>query len=191
MDWGLLYEFHSADITVFLISHPTVSLADIWRNWKFCEGCIKTNEGYSTLKEFMDKAKIELVFIIYIFCILLCITSMILEPSPWQINRLVMILIKSIKLYTWSSTYDLCDLTTTKTSPTSTQEHGRAIAQAVSRRLSTAAARFQTQVWSCGILWWTKVALRQVFSENFGFPCQSTFHMLLHNHLHYHPRLAQ
>jgi hypothetical protein len=23
------------------------------------------------------------------------------------------------------------------------------------------------------------------------FPCQSTFHLLLHNHLHYHPRLAQ
>jgi hypothetical protein len=29
---------------------------------------------------------------------------------------------------------------------------GRAIAQAVSRRLPTAAARVQTQVWSCGIL---------------------------------------
>jgi hypothetical protein len=29
------------------------------------------------------------------------------------------------------------------------------------------------------------------FSENFGFPCQSTFHLLLHNHLHCHPRLAQ
>jgi hypothetical protein len=35
------------------------------------------------------------------------------------------------------------------------------------------------------------VALGQVFSENFGFPCQSTFHLILHNHLHYHPRLAQ
>jgi hypothetical protein len=30
-----------------------------------------------------------------------------------------------------------------------------------------------------------KLALGQVFSENFGFPCQSTFHLLLHNHLHY------
>jgi hypothetical protein len=40
-------------------------------------------------------------------------------------------------------------------------------------------------------LWWTKVALGQVFSENFGFLCQSTFHLLLHNHLHHHPRLAQ
>jgi hypothetical protein len=69
--------------------------------------------------------------------------------------------------------------------------NGRAIAQAVSRRLPTAAARVKTRVWSCGILWWTKVALVQVFSQNFGFPCQSTFHLLLHNHLHYHPRLAQ
>jgi hypothetical protein len=48
---------------------------------------------------------------------------------------------------------------------------GRVIAQAVSRRLPTAAARVQIRVWSCGILWWTKVAFRQVFSENFGlFP---------------------
>jgi hypothetical protein len=36
-----------------------------------------------------------------------------------------------------------------------------------------------------------KVTQGQDFSENFGFPCQSTFHLLLHNHLHYHPRLAQ
>jgi hypothetical protein len=68
---------------------------------------------------------------------------------------------------------------------------GRTIAQAVSCRLPTAMARVQNRVWSCGILWWTKLELGQVFSENFGFPCQSTFHLLLHNHLHYHPRLAQ
>jgi uncharacterized protein YaiE (UPF0345 family) len=68
--------------------------------------------------------------------------------------------------------------------------YGRAIAQAVSRRIPIAAARVQIRVWSCGNLWWTKVALGQVFSENFGFPCQSTFHLRLHNHLHYHPRLA-
>jgi hypothetical protein len=36
-----------------------------------------------------------------------------------------------------------------------------------------------------------KVALGQVFSENVGFPCQSTFHLLLHNHFRYHPRMAQ
>jgi hypothetical protein len=68
---------------------------------------------------------------------------------------------------------------------------GRAIAQAVSRRLPTAAARVQIRDWSCGILLWTKVALGQVLSENFGFPCQSTFHLLLQDHLHCHPRLAQ
>jgi hypothetical protein len=28
-----------------------------------------------------------------------------------------------------------------------------------------------------------KVALGQVFSEYFSFPCQSSFHQLLHNHL--------
>jgi hypothetical protein len=38
---------------------------------------------------------------------------------------------------------------------------GRAIAKAVSRRLPTAAARVHTRVWSCGILWWTKLALGQ------------------------------
>jgi hypothetical protein len=36
-----------------------------------------------------------------------------------------------------------------------------------------------------------KVVLGQVFSESFGFPCQYTFHLLLHNHVEYHPRLAQ
>jgi hypothetical protein len=35
---------------------------------------------------------------------------------------------------------------------TLSEEHGRAIAQAVSRRLPTAAARVQTRVWSYGIL---------------------------------------
>jgi hypothetical protein len=29
-----------------------------------------------------------------------------------------------------------------------------------------------------------KVTLGQVFSEYFGFPCQSSFHQLLHNHPH-------
>jgi hypothetical protein len=29
-----------------------------------------------------------------------------------------------------------------------------------------------------------KVALGQVFSEYFGFPCHSSFHQLLHNHPH-------
>jgi hypothetical protein len=29
-----------------------------------------------------------------------------------------------------------------------------------------------------------KVALRQVFSEYFGFPCQLSFHKILHPHNH-------
>jgi hypothetical protein len=61
---------------------------------------------------------------------------------------------------------------------------GRAIAQAVSRWLPTAAARGS----SPGLVMWDfvvdKVALGQVFSENFGFPCQFSFHQLLHNHPH-------
>jgi hypothetical protein len=35
-----------------------------------------------------------------------------------------------------------------------------------------------------------KVALGQVFSEYFGFPCQFSFHQLPHNH-HHHPGLVQ
>jgi hypothetical protein len=31
-----------------------------------------------------------------------------------------------------------------------------------------------------------KMALGQVFSEDFGFPCQSSFPQLLHNHPHHH-----
>jgi hypothetical protein len=36
-----------------------------------------------------------------------------------------------------------------------------------------------------------KVALGQVFSEYFGFPCQFTFYRLLHNHHHHHLGLVQ
>jgi hypothetical protein len=56
---------------------------------------------------------------------------------------------------------------------------GLAIAQTVSRRLPTAAVRGS----SPGLVMWDfvvdKVALGQVFSEYFGFPCQSSFHQLL------------
>jgi hypothetical protein len=34
-----------------------------------------------------------------------------------------------------------------------------------------------------------KAALGQVFSQYFGFPCQSSFHQFLHHHNH--PELAQ
>jgi hypothetical protein len=59
----------------------------------------------------------------------------------------------------------------------------RAMAQAVSRWLPTAAARVQAQVWQAGFVV-DKVALGQVFSEYFGFPCQSSFHQILHHHNH-------
>jgi hypothetical protein len=49
------------------------------------------------------------------------------------------------------------------------KKKGRAIAQAVSRWLPTAAARVRARVWSCGICG-GQVALGQVFSEYFGFP---------------------
>jgi hypothetical protein len=52
---------------------------------------------------------------------------------------------------------------------------GRGIAQAVSRWLPTAAARVRALVWQVGFVV-DKVKLRQVFSEYFGFPCQSSFH---------------
>jgi hypothetical protein len=60
---------------------------------------------------------------------------------------------------------------------------GHAIAQVVSRWHPTSAARVRARVCSCGIVV-DKVALGQVFSEYFGFPCQSSFHQLLHNHDH-------
>jgi hypothetical protein len=63
-------------------------------------------------------------------------------------------------------------------------EKGRAIAQAVSRWLPTAAVRGSNP----GLVMWDfvvdKVALGQVFSEYFGLPCQSSFHQLLHSHPH-------
>jgi hypothetical protein len=55
---------------------------------------------------------------------------------------------------------------------------GRAIAQAVSHRFPTTAARVRAQVRSCGIYG----RLGQVFSEYFGFPCIFSFHRLLHIH---------
>jgi hypothetical protein len=47
---------------------------------------------------------------------------------------------------------------------------GRAIAQAVSRWLLTAAVRGSKPDLVMWDLWWDKVALGQVFSEFFGFP---------------------
>jgi hypothetical protein len=65
---------------------------------------------------------------------------------------------------------------------------GRAMAQAVSRWLPTAAARVRVWAEHVGFVV-DKVALGQVFYEYFGFPCQSSFHQFLHHHNH--PGLEQ
>jgi hypothetical protein len=62
-------------------------------------------------------------------------------------------------------------------------QYGRAIAQAVSRWLPIAVARVQSWVWSSGICGGqsgTGAGFLQV--QYFGFPCQSSFPQLLHNH---------
>jgi hypothetical protein len=58
---------------------------------------------------------------------------------------------------------------------------GCAIAQVVSRRLLTAAARVRARTGRVGLMV-HKVALGPVFSEYFGFPCQFSVHRLLHIH---------
>jgi hypothetical protein len=60
---------------------------------------------------------------------------------------------------------------------------GLAITQADTRRLPTAAASVPSQVGSCGICG-GQVALGQVFSECFGFPCQFSFNRMPHKHHH-------
>jgi hypothetical protein len=60
---------------------------------------------------------------------------------------------------------------------------GRVIAQAVSRWLPTAAARVRARSIQVEFVV-DKLALRQVFSEYFGFPSQSLFHQILHPHNH-------
>jgi hypothetical protein len=60
---------------------------------------------------------------------------------------------------------------------------GRAIAQADSRWLSTAAAWVRSRVWSSGICS-VQIGAGTGSLEYFGFPCQSSFHQLLHNRPH-------
>jgi hypothetical protein len=62
------------------------------------------------------------------------------------------------------------------------RKKARALTQAVSRRLTTTAARVRSKVRSCGICG-GKLELGQVFSEYFGFPCRFSFHQMLRNHL--------
>jgi hypothetical protein len=63
---------------------------------------------------------------------------------------------------------------------------GRAVAQAVSRWLPTAEARFRVRSACVGFAM-DKAALGQGFSEYFGFPCES-FNKFFHHH---HPGLSQ
>jgi hypothetical protein len=64
----------------------------------------------------------------------------------------------------------------------------RAVAQAVSHRLPIVAPRFELRSGNVGFVL-DKVTLGQVFSEYFGFPCQSSFHEILHhNHRGWHNR---
>jgi hypothetical protein len=56
-----------------------------------------------------------------------------------------------------------------------------AIAQAVSRRIPRRRTRFEPRSGHVGFVV-DKVALGRVFSEYFGFPCQFSFHRLLHTH---------
>jgi hypothetical protein len=64
---------------------------------------------------------------------------------------------------------------------------GRAVAQAVSRWFLTAAARVRVRAEHVMFVV-NKAALGQVFSQYFGFPCQSSFHQFPHHHNH--PGLA-
>jgi hypothetical protein len=64
-----------------------------------------------------------------------------------------------------------------------TAEKGRAVAQAVSRWLSTAVAWVQTRFYSCGVCGGQSGA-GTGFLLVLGFPCQSSFHQFLHSHHH-------
>jgi hypothetical protein len=70
---------------------------------------------------------------------------------------------------------------TSKPTYRSNPKEGHTIAQVVSHLLPTVAAQVRSQVRSCGIC--GGLALGQVFSEYFGFPCQSSFQQMLHTHL--------
>jgi hypothetical protein len=63
-----------------------------------------------------------------------------------------------------------------------TLHSGRAVAQAISRFFPQLQPGFKLRSSHVGFVV-NKVALGQVFSEYFGFPCQA-FHRLLHTHHH-------
>jgi hypothetical protein len=60
---------------------------------------------------------------------------------------------------------------------------GRAVVQGVRRWLPTEAVLVRSRIWSSGICV-DKLELGSVFSEYFGFLCQSSFHQTLHHRNH-------
>jgi hypothetical protein len=67
---------------------------------------------------------------------------------------------------------------------------GRAIAEAASRWLPTAAAWVRARVWQVGFVV-DKVGSGHVFSEHFGFPCQNRSFHQLHHYLNHPGQLAE
>jgi hypothetical protein len=93
--------------------------------------------------------------------------SIFAETHVWRTNLCTVDNIKSWKVSDW--------LTVSKMDEWLSLISGRAIAQVVSCWLpGFEQVRFVVD----------RVALGQVFSECFGFPCQFSFHQLLHNHPH-------
>jgi hypothetical protein len=86
-------------------------------------------------------------------------------------------------LWTWS----FCCSSYLKVSSVLHNAQGR-VTIAVSRRLPIAAAWFDRKSGHVGFVM-KKVALEQVSSEYFGFPCQFPLHQMLH--IHCHPGLVQ
>jgi hypothetical protein len=60
---------------------------------------------------------------------------------------------------------------------------GRAIAQVVSRWFPSASILVRARSGELEFVI-DKVTMEQVFSEYFGFPCQSSFHQIIHPHIH-------
>jgi hypothetical protein len=70
-------------------------------------------------------------------------------------------------------------------------QHGRAMAEVVSRWLPTAAARVRARVWQVRFMV-DKELSGHVFSKHFCFACQNrSFQQLLHRHHNYPGQLAE
>jgi hypothetical protein len=84
-----------------------------------------------------------------------------------------------------------CEKLRFTTMPVSYRQGGRAIAQAVSRRLPTAAVRGSKPDLGIWDFVMDKSGPGTGFLRELRFPLPIYIPSALHNHLHYHPRLAQ